>query len=494
MSFLRKRSSSMTSEASSVTIQRSRRPSLKSSLGVHTPFPIAELLPSKFYFTVTDGAALQINPVPQNGCAKSQTFTVDHELVYEPFASDFGPLNLGMLHSYFEKVRTFLQGNRPVVHYSSNDPRKRANAVFLACAYLVIHCDVKPKEAVARIVAAGFNTFLPFRDASSGPCSYKCTIVDCLEGLHRAWRLGWYDPSTFDKEQYHYYEKVDNGDLNWIIPGKFIAFAGPHSDRLDGNGYLALMPEDYYDVFNELGISLIVRLNKKCYDRRRFTNAGFAHADLYFPDGSCPPDQIISTFLSLCENAPSAVAVHCKAGLGRTGCLIGIYAMKHHGFPAREWIGWNRICRPGSILGPQQQFLCDVERIFLRRSSVTGNAGNLDLNCSVATLNERILVEGTTSAEQGRAAPSGTCIQPSRALNRASCCVFFEFMKPVFEASIRALPIVGSSRTYPVRRVYCIGRNYTEHAIEVGLGILGTGGVGPLRKHAAEVDYALSQI
>ncbi|KAF4756089.1 Dual specificity protein phosphatase cdc14a, partial [Perkinsus olseni] len=103
MSFLRKRSSSMTSEASSVTIQRSRRPSLKSSLGVHTPFPIAELLPSKFYFTVTDGAALQINPVPQNGCAKSQIFTIDHELVYEPFASDFGPLNLGMLHSYFEK-------------------------------------------------------------------------------------------------------------------------------------------------------------------------------------------------------------------------------------------------------------------------------------------------------------------------------------------------------------------------------------------------------
>ncbi|KAF4713217.1 Palmitoyltransferase zdhhc15, variant 2 [Perkinsus olseni] len=40
-------------------------------------------------------------------------------------------------------------------------------------------------------------------------------------------------------------------------------------------------------------------------------------------------------------------------------------------------------------------------------------------------------------------------------------------MKPVFEASIRALPIVGSSRTYPVRRVYCIGRNYTEHAIEM---------------------------
>eukprot|EP00971_Amphidinium_carterae_P058713 1160995-Amphidinium_carterae.2 len=42
------------------------------------------------------------------------------------------------------------------------------------------------------------------------------------------------------------------------------------------------------------------------------------------------------------------VAVHCKAGLGRTCTLIGLYAMKHYQFPARPWIGWNRLCRPGA--------------------------------------------------------------------------------------------------------------------------------------------------
>lgn len=31
-----------------------------------------------------------------------------------------------------------------------------------------------------------------------------------------------------------------------------------------------------------------------------------------------------------------------------------------------------------------------------------------------------------------------------------------------------ALPIVGSDDKFPVRRVYCIGRNYAEHAIEMG--------------------------
>lgn len=53
------------------------------------------------------------------------------------------------------------------------------------------------------------------------------------------------------------------------------------------------------------------------------------------------------------------MAVHCKAGLGRTGCLIASYAMKHYKFPAAFFIGWIRICRPGSILGPQQHFLIE---------------------------------------------------------------------------------------------------------------------------------------
>lgn len=45
------------------------------------------------------------------------------------------------------------------------------------------------------------------------------------------------------------------------------------------------------------------------------------------------------------------------AGLGRTGTLIACYMMKHFKFTAAECIAWCRICRPGSIIGPQQNFL-----------------------------------------------------------------------------------------------------------------------------------------
>ncbi|MBC7433827.1 MAG: fumarylacetoacetate hydrolase family protein [Rubritepida sp.] len=35
-------------------------------------------------------------------------------------------------------------------------------------------------------------------------------------------------------------------------------------------------------------------------------------------------------------------------------------------------------------------------------------------------------------------------------------------------AAIAALPIAGSNALFPVRRIFCVGRNYAEHAIEMG--------------------------
>lgn len=45
------------------------------------------------------------------------------------------------------------------------------------------------------------------------------------------------------------------------------------------------------------------------------------------------------------------------AGLGRTGSLIGAYIIKHYRFTAREAIAWLRFCRPGSVIGHQQEWM-----------------------------------------------------------------------------------------------------------------------------------------
>lgn len=122
-------------------------------------------------------------------------------------------------------------------------------------------------------------------------------------------------------------------------------------------GYPLHGPESYFTYFRRNNITTIIRLNKKVYDASSFTDAGFIHKDLFFMDGSTPTDSIMHQFLKIAENANGAVAVHCKAGLGRTGSLIGCYIMKHYHLTAHETIAWIRICRPGSVIGHQQQWL-----------------------------------------------------------------------------------------------------------------------------------------
>ena len=196
--------------------------------------------------------------------------------------------------------------------------------------------------------------------------------------------------------RYEWYEKVEHGDMNWIVPDKFVAFAGPSATVVDADGFPSYTPEDYVPIFKSGGVSLVVRLNKKQYDRRRYIDHGIKHVDLYFLDGSCPPREIISKFLYIAENEPGAIAVHCKAGLGRTGTLIGLYSQKHYNWRGREWIGWNRICRPGSMLGPQQQFICDMEAEMWQAGQV--HRANL--------LNENRVNSGNGSAANGNANPN----------------------------------------------------------------------------------------
>lgn len=321
------------------------------------------MLPSKLYWMEVDAGQLRLAP-PQD-TVDEHYFSIDDELVYEAFCCDFGPLHLGLVTKYCDTLaKKLTQQNskgKVVVHFCSSDPAKRANAAFLVCAYQVImlHTPAEVAFAPFRGIASSFR---PFRDATNQLISsFDCTILDCLQGLEFAIKNKWFDYQTFDVESYNHFSRVDQGDMNWIIPDKFLAFCGPSPLPIGKNGFPAWTPEDYARTFKTLNVGLVVRLNQKQYDRNRFIENGIRHVDLYFKDGSCPSQDIISKFLHIAEREPSAVGIHCKAGLGRTGTLIGLYLMKHHKFPARAFIGWSRLCRPGCILGPQQQFLVSME-------------------------------------------------------------------------------------------------------------------------------------
>lgn len=84
--------------------------------------------------------------------------------------------------------------------------------------------------------AAKILQYLFYRDASFGPCTYNLTLLDCLHAVDRSVACRFYDPELFDADEYEHYERVENGDFNWIIPGRFLAFSGPHPRSKIENG------------------------------------------------------------------------------------------------------------------------------------------------------------------------------------------------------------------------------------------------------------------
>lgn len=68
---------------------------------------------------------------------------------------------------------------------------------------------------------------VPYRDASFGICSYHLEVLDCVRAVARAASLRHFTLDTFRPDEYAFYDKIENGDLNWIVPGKFLAFSGP---------------------------------------------------------------------------------------------------------------------------------------------------------------------------------------------------------------------------------------------------------------------------
>ncbi|XP_068093695.1 dual specificity protein phosphatase CDC14B-like isoform X3 [Hyperolius riggenbachi] len=323
-----------------------------------------ESLEEDLYMSVTDRLYFATICTKVKSSTSMHCFSTDDELVYENFYADFGPLNLAMLYKYCcklnKKMKSFSLMKKKIVHYTSFDPKKQANAAFLMGSYAIVYLNKHPEE-IYRILLPANSTYLPFRDASFGSCSFHLTLLDCFHAVHKALQFDFLDFRNFDLQEYQHYERAENGDFNWIIPKKFLAFSGPHHKSKMENGYPQHAPEAYFPYFRAHDVSTIIRLNKKMYEAKRFTDAGFEHHDLFFIDGSTPSDSIVKKFLNICETTEGAIAVHCKAGLGRTGTLIACYIMKHYRMTAAEAIAWIRICRPGSVIGPQQHFLVDKQ-------------------------------------------------------------------------------------------------------------------------------------
>jgi len=291
-------------------------------------------------------------------------FSTDLQERYQPFCADFGPVNLGIIFRFCDMMHQKMSdprlARRPLVYYCSDEPDLVTNTCFLLSAYLVVDHSYSPEAAAEPFSNFDPSPIIPFRDATYVTSTYDLRLSDCLAGLHKAIELGWLDCDTFDVDEYEKWDDPLHGDFHQLCP-KFIGFKGPVDD---GSDEFAFRPDYYAPIFTAKGVKAVIRLNEPTtYDPAPFKEHGIAHHDLYFDDCTVPSSAIIKKFLALCEQYDGVIAVHCLAGLGRTGTLISIWMMTHFGLTAAECIGWLRIVRPGSVIGPQQQFLCDCEKV-----------------------------------------------------------------------------------------------------------------------------------
>ncbi|KAL8834204.1 MAG: hypothetical protein Q9170_003861 [Blastenia crenularia] len=309
-------------------------------------------------------------------------FTIDDELLYNRFHADFGPLHIGHLYRFAVHLHELLgdpaNEDRGVVFWSRPDARSRANAACLLACYMIVIQSWPPHLALAPLTQQE-QPMMPFRDAGYSQADYEISVQDVVYGVWKAKEEGLCGFDEFNLKEYERYERVDQGDFNWVTP-HFVALASPQHLPIDvipqkspvwetlprtiEQVKKSALPTPFKNIlahFVKKEVGLIVRLNSELYSPSYFEALGIAHLDMIFDDGTCPPLPMVRKFIKLAHEIitikKKKIAVHCKAGLGRTGCLIGAYLIYRHGFTGNEVIAFMRFMRPGMVVGPQQHWL-----------------------------------------------------------------------------------------------------------------------------------------
>lgn len=147
----------------------------------------------------------------------------------------------------------------------------------------------------------------------------------------------------------------------WLIEGRLLGISYPAS-------------EPALRSLRQRGINLVVNLHEHAHPHERLESCGVTSVHIPIADFQAPTQEQIDLALGAIDDAlgrGEGIAVHCGAGLGRTGTILACYLVSA-GDSAHTAIQRIRELRPGSIeTGEQVEAIKTFER---RLRGVAGNA------------------------------------------------------------------------------------------------------------------------
>jgi atypical dual specificity phosphatase len=129
------------------------------------------------------------------------------------------------------------------------------------------------------------------------------------------------------------------------------------------------------------GIDVLVSLTEDPLPRTWVNDAGLLAVSVPVPDMAAPSDRQLDHIVATIRRANESgmgVAVHCAAGLGRTGTALAAYLVAG-GLPARDALRKVRVLRPGSVeTSDQERAVEQYARRFAAQDAVPDKPGDRD--------------------------------------------------------------------------------------------------------------------